>query len=62
MQLDEQDIVLARGLLVLALIMVLISTVFRLGASIGYKVAADDMQWQLREAKRTGEIERAERQ
>jgi hypothetical protein len=62
MQLDEQDIVIARGLLILALIMILVSTVFKLGAGLGYRVAAEDMQWQLREAKRAGETERAERQ
>lgn len=60
MTLDDQDIAIARSLILLAAVVALIATVFRLGASIGYRVAADDMQFHMREAERARLKERAE--
>lgn len=60
MQLDEQDIATARGLILLALVLVLISAVFRMGVTIGWRASADDMQWTMEQARRARERERKE--
>ena len=61
MTLDEQDIAIARGLILLALILTLVSIVFRMGISIGWRASAEDMQWSMEQARRVAERERAER-
>ena len=60
MQLDDHDIAIARSLIALACLMLLIATVFRLGASIGYRAAAEDLQFDMERARRAREKERAE--
>ena len=39
------DIALIRGALILALIMLLVGMVFKLGIALGYREASDDMTW-----------------
>ena len=59
-QLDDHDIAIARSLIALACLMLLIATVFRLGASIGYRAASDDLQYDMERARRArSEPERA---
>ena len=57
---QDQELLLIRGLLLLSLVLVLVSMTFKLGAALGYKAAADDMQWQLEAARAKRERERAD--
>ena len=61
MPVDDQ-IAMARGVIVLGLFLVLIVIVFRLGASLGHLMAVDEMQWHLDKARIARERERAETQ
>ena len=57
---QDHELALIRGLLLLSLVLALVSMVFRMGAALGYRAAADDMQWQLEAAKAKRERERAD--
>jgi hypothetical protein len=58
----DDQIAVARGVIILGLFLVLIVIVFRLGASLGHLMAVDEMQWHLDKARIARERERAETQ